>query len=413
LAASVGTAFAQDLNPKFKKLIDEQPLRAGGNTCPYDLMYSPQTYSAVPSGYTPFYISHYGRHGSRSNWDLPLYEKMLSILSKADSAGVLTPDGKFLKETVEKEIFYHDEMAGRLTKRGIQEHKDIARRMFGSYGDVLTGGSGKIRAISSTVPRCIISMVAFTDQLTELHPALDISWDTGEKYMRYIDSGSTKEVMQESSKIIDSLMMGKHVCDSLFYAKELFTDEKAAFSMVPSWKKFEEGMYAVARITGSFEIPGAFHLMPSEAIYHFSARDNMWIYMNQCNSAEFGDIRMPRSKASVEDIVKKADKVISGQDDIRADLRFGHDFPFLGMTSYMGIEGVGQRLRAEEICDKWFAALYTPFATNLQIIFYRSESGPILVKFLLDERETGIEGLTPYQGVYYRWDDVKGKWGMQ
>ena len=37
--------------------------RAGGSSSPYEFI--PQSYTAAPQGYTPFYISHFGRHGSR------------------------------------------------------------------------------------------------------------------------------------------------------------------------------------------------------------------------------------------------------------------------------------------------------------------------------------------------------------
>jgi len=405
---------SQELNPSFKAMIDAEPLRAGINTCPYDLMYTPQTYSKAPRGYRPFYISHYGRHGARSNWDLKVYTEMEGILAKAEEQGTLTSKGKTLLETVRKEILLHDEMDGRLTPRGVREHRGIAERMYRNYRKVFKGEKQKVRAISSVVPRCIVSMTGFTDRLTELAPSLDISWDTGEKYMKYLDSGSPKEVSQKVWRISDSLVYRNHVCDSLFYADELFTSREAAFRTVPSWRWFERGIYAVARITGSFDLPGIFDLMPRQAIYDFCAADNLGLYLNHCNSIEFGQQRMARSRPGVEDFVRKADAVISGQDVVQADLRFGHDLPFLAMTSNMGIEGVGQRLRAEDVCDKWFGTLYTPFATNLQIVFYRTSraSDPVLVKFLLDERETGIIGLEPFSGRYYRWEDVKRKWGF-
>lgn len=49
-----------------------------------------------------------------------------------------------------------------------------------------------------------------------------------------------------------------------------------------------------------------------------------------------------------------------------------------------------------------------PFAANVQMIFYRSAKNPdVLVKFLVNERETAIPAIQPVQGPYYRWEDVK------
>lgn len=47
----------------YKELIEENPDRAGGVYHYYE--YSPSTFTKAPKGYKPFYISHYGRHGSR------------------------------------------------------------------------------------------------------------------------------------------------------------------------------------------------------------------------------------------------------------------------------------------------------------------------------------------------------------
>ena len=50
-----------------------------------------------------------------------------------------------------------------------------------------------------------------------------------------------------------------------------------------------------------------------------------------------------------------------------------------------------------------------PFAANLQMIFYRSKKSeePVLVKFLVNERETALPALKAVAGPYYKWDDVK------
>ena len=53
----------------------------------------------------------------------------------------------------------------------------------------------------------------------------------------------------------------------------------------------------------------------------------------------------------------------------------------------------------------WRSYLYTPFAGNLQTVFYRNKAGEVLVKFYLNEREATLLGLDG--GPYYRWEDVK------
>ena len=50
----------------------------------------------APKGYAPFYISHYGRHGSRYLIGKNDYDKPCEILQQADSLGKLTAFGKDL-----------------------------------------------------------------------------------------------------------------------------------------------------------------------------------------------------------------------------------------------------------------------------------------------------------------------------
>lgn len=50
-------------------------------------------------------------------------------------------------------------------------------------------------------------------------------------------------------------------------------------------------------------------------------------------------------------------------------------------------------------------------ACNVQLIFYRADGkAPVLVKFLLNEKETLIHGLKPLTGCYYEWSKVKEFW---
>lgn len=48
-------------------------------------------------------------------------------------------------------------------------------------------------------------------------------------------------------------------------------------------------------------------------------------------------------------------------------------------------------------------------ACNIQLVFYRPNKGdgPILLKALLNEKETTIANLPTDQYPYYRWDDFK------
>lgn len=56
------------------------PERAGGIYHSYE--YRPAAAAPVPDGYTPFYISHYGRHGSRWHASESVYAGPLKSCAK-------------------------------------------------------------------------------------------------------------------------------------------------------------------------------------------------------------------------------------------------------------------------------------------------------------------------------------------
>ena len=87
-------------NPEFARMMEEDPAFASLNHCPYYKVAGPFEYTKAPRGYKPFYISHYGRHGSRSGSQFDSYERLIVTLSKAKNEGKLTSAGdRLLKQT--------------------------------------------------------------------------------------------------------------------------------------------------------------------------------------------------------------------------------------------------------------------------------------------------------------------------
>ena len=153
-------------------------------------------------------------------------------------------------------------------------------------------------------------------------------------------------------------------------------------------------------------------------MYKWAEYNNIYMYLGQCNSIPFGDDRMKNTEPLVQNIVRLADDAIASG-DVAADLRFGHDYPLMALCSYLGIEGIGARYDVSGAQKHFISTLYSPFAGNLQIVFYRARKGlfglggrldkPVLVKFLLNEKEVSIIGLEPVQGPYYNWEEVRAK----
>ena len=385
--------------------LSENPQRVFINTDPYEYIPGPQT--PAPKGYKPFYISHYGRHGARSNSNKKgAYEKVAARYHKAHDAGLLTPAGIAAMRQIDTIIVLHNNMDGRLTPLGAQEHRQIAHRMYSNYKDVFKKGNKKVVARSSYVPRVLVSMAAFTGELLSLQGDLDMSWDTGEELMKVISNDDTKEVKDSVYRYVNR-MYAAHRFDKADFVCKVFTDTAAARGVVGSITRLMKDTQRMASTCPAFGLDNRLlDLFTPEDQVFFEQQKAVSIYMRQCNSVEFGDERMQRTELLFRDFLEKADEAVA-TGSVAADLRFGHDWPLLAISSRLGLAGVAER-RTFETCVDWPGWRYTPFAGNLQLIFYRGRKGDVLVKVLLNERETAILGLEGFP--YYKWEDVRALW---
>ena len=406
VAAFFALAAAAQPDTPVVKYLKGDIRRAAFNTHSYEFENVKDT--PAPKGYKAFYISHYGRHGSRSDWGGPQYKLVRDLLTKANEQHLLTPAGDSLMKEAALIYELHNGMDGRLTPRGVREHAQLAERMYHRFPEVFKKGCKHIRAVSSTTPRCIVSMNGFTARLQALQPDLDMDLDTGEKFYAYIARGENSVLTARTNKALADYRKTIDWDNETVY-KTLFTDPEAAKKLIPDAWNFQNAIYDCARVSDPFDIPdNMFRYLPFENVVHFHELNYLSAYLNQCDSKLNGEIRIPRSQELVDTLISQADAVISGKVKKAADLCFGHDWPYLGLVCYLGLEGVSERYTVEEAAANWLPSYFCPFAANLQMIFYRSKkSDEILVKFLMNERETKLPALEAVQGPYYRWNDVK------
>jgi len=386
------------------RMLKEDPDRAGVNTHAYEFRELKET--PAPKGYKPFYLSHYGRHGSRTDWGPEHYVYVIERLEKADSAGILNACGDSLLNEARIVLSVHDGMNGHLTRLGEEEHREIARRIYRRYPGIFKKGPGTIRVESSIIPRCLVSMANFTGELTRLQPELQFTIDSGEKQYSYINNDCSKAHRKASGRLLDSLVKSSSN-DTVQIFKTLFTDPGAARKIIGDPDKFQKYIWYTARVARASGIKeNVYRYLPEDVIVRWWDYFNRELYIRHGNSVEFGDLRMPLTVPLVKDIISKAEEAVS-RGEIAADLKFGHDYPILALTGFFGLDGVGDRVSFNEIPQTWNDPMNIPFASNLQMVFYRNKSGDILVKFVYNDRERSVSGLEPASWPYYRWEDVK------
>jgi hypothetical protein len=403
LEAQESTPAWNEINPSVMEAIRENPLRAGVNTCPYEYVPGPET--KVPKGYKAFYISHFGRHGSRTNWpeEGTAYEETLQLYNRAAEAGILTPQGDSIRTCIREIIREFAGMGGRLTYRGTREHREIAARMYGRFRKVFRQGERRIRAIASISPRCLVSMAAATGELLSLDPTLDIRWDSGENYMSYMVTDSSPELRSTAVGFQKSYLKA-HTPDTAAFIKKVFTDPGRVRQTVGDPVELMRRTFDVAHNQGAMDMdPYIFRCFTTEDLYHYEASISLQQYLRHCNSLDFSDLRLPSVRPLVDDFVDKADECIETGKYV-ADLRYAHDSQLMAFASLIGLEAEGpQRSIAEAAL--WPGYLVTPFAANLLAVFYRNKDNDILVKFYYNEREQRILSLPG--GPYYKWEEVK------
>ena len=123
LPAAVSASVADD--------IKADPNRSGGIYYAYPV--EADSCPAPPEGFSPVYISHYGRHGSRwaiKEWK---YGVVLDEFARQRGRGNLTPEGERVEAMVKALWVDAEGNAGALTPMGERQHKAIAGRMAARF----------------------------------------------------------------------------------------------------------------------------------------------------------------------------------------------------------------------------------------------------------------------------------------
>ena len=139
-----------------------------------------------PAGKQPFYISHYGRHGSRyinnrSGYDIPF-----KMMAKADSLQQLTPTGHFVLKKMEEIMADTEGQWGDLTGFGQLQMRHIAQRMMERFPEILSGDA-RVDARSTVVNRCMLSMGSFLMEMAKTNPQLRITMRATKRDMWYMN----------------------------------------------------------------------------------------------------------------------------------------------------------------------------------------------------------------------------------
>ena len=404
-AAMTLAAWAQGNTPA--ELLKADPRRAYGTDYPYQV--TTQKLTKAPRGYKPFYISHYGRHGSRYYWNPYLYRELDSLLTIAHERQQLTAEGEAFYTKFEA---VKDELStgvSELSDLGWEQHQRIARAMYSNFPEVFRKG-GNVLAVASLVGRCVISMSGFCQELVQCNPKIEIREQSSRFTLDAVAPGDRQNPVKHNFPK-PKPRFEQH--RDLFKAVDTLRETVIARTFtstegLPRRSNDVKMHHAADNLINLYtSLPNIGHegmmgrLMTDDEVAARWESSNLgtyaWLFPDQYTAIPI-----------LQDIIRKADAVLSGSSDHIADLRFGHDSYLGPLHLLMGINGADRDPEDPNEVKNCYQNWETCKACNIQLIFYRKgrNNNDVLVKCLLNGREASLPVPTDSH-PYYRWSDFR------
>jgi hypothetical protein len=373
-----------------------------------------QVLTPSPQGMKPFYISHYGRHGSRFHSRPSMYNEPYLTLARADSLGKLSDLGREVMlrlDIIRKDA---ENRWGELTPLGVQQQKDIARRMMERFPEVFEGHTD-IDARSTGVGRCILSMEYALMEMLQHNPDLNVHHNATHRDMDYLNLQDKKLMALKFNKPAKE-WYDRYVSQTAHHAhlmRELFADTLYANKHV-NMVDLSVQLFLIAAIMQNTELGQhitLYDLFDYDESYRIWKIGNARWYIGWGAADVNGAVQPYAQRNLLRRLIEDADKVLS-QPNTKVELRFGHETVLLPLICLLDINGYGFTTNDLEQLEPngWINYRIFPMSCNLQLVFYRcspkDRADDVLFKVLLNENEATLP-LPTNQSPYYRWGDFR------
>ncbi len=368
-----------------------------GSGSPYP---APEARVALPDSLTLIMINHVGRHGSRYETSPRRANAVKKALNKAKKNGTLTPSGEKMLALTQRVINLSEGKWGQLDSIGMAEHRGIALRLCKAWPGLLEGA--RIEAISSYVPRCIMSMDEFTHQITLCNDKVNILYSSGpvnSPLLRPFAIDSAYIYLRDNAPWEDAL---NKYCDNqipLAPIERLIGKDALDKNAMRALATNLYGMLAGLNASGISQSSLSEFYTLEEANEMWRCR-NLTQYLQRTTSV-YSSLPSDIASTLLADIVATTDDFIAGRSSACISLRFGHAetlMPLLALTRIPQCYYVNSNLSSVD--RHWMNFHVTPMATNLQMLVTKAPSGTIYVRLDLNERPVHFPGTSQY---YVTW----------
>lgn len=379
------------------------------NLCQGSLMPYPTdvAVTAVPDSLTPVMINHVGRHGARYPASAKYCNTLKEALDAAANQKTITPLGRRLKEITDLTIRLSNGRWGALDSLGEYEQRFIASRMYANFKPAFS--SGKVHAISSYSPRCMMSMYCFTHQLDRLDNHLEFVTGTGRNYspllrpfdidVEYkdlINSGIFANAYEEYFKSVCPLSAIRRVLGKDFSAKDDATLRDYAICEY----------YVLAGLSAmsvDVKLSDFFNVAEINALWScFNLRQ----YLNR-TATTISTIPADICAQLLNELITTTDSFIAGESSTSVLLRFGHAETLMPLLSLMHLRGCYYMTNYfDTVAKNWCDFNVVPMAANIQLILLKHNiSGQHYLRVDLNEQPVPL--IPNSEAVYIPWETAR------
>lgn len=360
-----------------------------------------------PDSLVPVMINHVGRHGAR----FASGDKNLVLLNRAiedaEKSGALTPAGRELKALCRRIEAVTAGRWGALDSLGMAEQTAIATRMAKTWPSLFDGG--RVDAMSSYSPRCIMSMYTFAHQLSRMNNKIEVYTNSGRQnspLMRPFDSNldyrdyrateSWKQPLDDYTALMVTVEPLRRVFGKDYSAE---TPEDMAQLVMAE--------YNVVASAAAIGIDAR-----AERFFTLEEYNQLWSVSNlrhyfQYSSSILTTATAEMSAPLLRELIDATESGALGENRAAVSLRFGHAETLMPLLALMHLPGCYYMTNYYDTVGlHWRDFAIVPMAANLQLILLKNkDNGRMYLRVDLNEKPVSlIPGRT---ALYTPWESAK------
>jgi len=423
-------SFGQQNWTKARQEIHDNILLSASNYLAY--IDPTEELTPAPKGYEPFYLSHYGRHGSRWLISQRDYSDAVDVLNRAHESGKLTETGEKLRSQLNTFHRYTRRRLGELSGVGERQHHRIGKRMTEHFPEIFKADNSQVDARSTVVIRCILSMVAECEEFAAFNPKIKIHNDVSESLQYYLNQDWERHINRKNREKWDQITFDHNkewVKPERFWSL-IMNDPDYRDSVRDSRSAFMKRVFDICSNMQSHFGNAADNVKESDnrsndivgsglntySLYEYFTEEecyNLWRARNLEWYINYSSGISPFTQENLlKNILASADTIVNNKSYHGANVRFGHEVCVMPLAALLELGDCYPEIPLSEVQnleEKWRNYTIYPMGSNIQLVFYRpkkGKDGDILVKGLLNEREVTLPG-TPVSGPYYKWSELR------